>query len=99
MAYNFQLVDPATGKKKLGGPASDPGAIFVVQKYTVGAGGQQNFAVSVRAFTVNTLIKVYVNGTLMDDGDLNDYVANVDNQRIEFTFVIPENAKVRVEVY
>lgn len=98
MAWNYYVIDPATGKFKIGPAATGVGALFAVQKETVSAEeGKQNFLVSAREITASTLIKVFINGRIVDETD--DYVVNIENQRIEFVYIVPQNAKVRIEVY
>lgn len=97
MAMKYALIDEATGNIKRGLQAST-GALFVDQKYEVGSGGQQNFPVT-QPFLSGTLIDVFVNGILMDEGSTNDYQRNVTLNRIEFNNNVPTPSKVRIRVY
>lgn len=98
MAYNYAIIDSDTGALKRGGLAADAGPLYVDQSYVVGVGGQQNFTTT-QPFVTLTLIDVFVNGILMEEGSGNDYQRNVALNRIEFTNSIPKDAKVRVRVY
>lgn len=97
MAYNYAVIDSNTGAMKRGGAATGIGPLFVDQSYVV-TGTQQNFAIT-QPFVTLTLIDVFYNGILMEEGAGNDYQRNVALNRIEFNYTIPDAHKMRIRVY
>lgn len=95
MALRYLIVDDATGKKSRG---SAVGTSAVDQSFDVGVGGQAQFTVS-QAFTAQSKIDVFVNGVLKREGASYDYQRTLPQNRIDFTFTVPQFSWVMIRVF